>query len=53
MGQDIDGANWQALGNRYWPTPYLVDNPGHIRYIHMGEGRYTETERAMEALLAE
>jgi len=43
----------QAYNNRYWPTAYLIDKRGHIRYVHIGEGAYEETEAAIQALLAE
>ena len=51
--QDNDGVNWHAYKNRYWPTIYLIDKNGHIRYVHIGEGNYTDTEAAILALLAE
>lgn len=51
--QDNDGATWNAYKNIYWPTLYLIDKQGHIRYIHIGEGRYEETEAAIQTLLAE
>jgi thiol-disulfide isomerase/thioredoxin len=51
--QDNDGATWQAYNNHYWPTLYLIDKNGHIRYVHIGEGRYQETEAAIQSLLAE
>jgi hypothetical protein len=50
--QDNDGAT-RAYKNRYWPTLYLIDKQGHIRYIHIGEGRYKETEENIKALLEE
>ena len=51
--QDNDGTTWRAYKNRYWPTLYLIDKNGHIRYIHIGEGRYEETDTAIQSLLAE
>jgi thiol-disulfide isomerase/thioredoxin len=51
--QDNEAANWRAYGNQYWPTLYLIDKQGHIRYIHIGEGAYEDTEAAIQALLAE
>ncbi|MBI3761231.1 MAG: thioredoxin, partial [Chloroflexi bacterium] len=30
-----------------------IDKRGHIRYQHIGEGRYDETEAAIQTLLAE
>ena len=53
VAQDNDGATWRAYNNRYWPTLYLIDKRGHIRYRHIGEGGYEFTERAIKSLLAE
>lgn len=53
VAQDNDGATWRAYKNRYWPTLYQIDKNGHLRYIHIGEGRYQETEAAIQTLLAE
>jgi hypothetical protein len=53
VAQDNDGATWRAYKNRYWPTLYLIDKNGHLRYVHIGEGRYDETEAAIKSLLAE
>ena len=51
--QDNEGKTWQAYENHYWPTLYLIDKRGHVRYQHIGEGAYEETEHAIRALLAE
>lgn len=53
VAQDNDGTTWRAYKNRYWPTLYLIDKNGHIRYVHIGEGAYDETEEAIRSLLAE
>ncbi len=53
VAQDNDGATWRAYKNKYWPTLYLIDKQGHIRYVHIGEGRYKETEENIKALLKE
>lgn len=53
VAQDNDGATWRAYKNRYWPSLYLIDKNGDIRYHHIGEGAYEETEAAIQALLAE
>ena len=53
VAQDNDGATWRAYNNRYWPTLYLVDKRGHLRYTHIGEGAYLQTEEAIKALLSE
>jgi thiol-disulfide isomerase/thioredoxin len=51
--QDNDQFTWDAYNNRYWPTIYLIDKQGNIRYQKIGEGAYEATERAIETLLAE
>ena len=53
VAQDNAGQTWDAYRVRYWPTLMLIDKRGHIRYQHIGEGRYDETEAAIETLLAE
>ena len=53
IAQDNDGETWRAYKNRYWPTMYLIDKNGNIRYTHIGEGAYDETERKIQALLDE
>jgi hypothetical protein len=53
VAQDNDGVTWRAYRNRYWPTLYLIDKRGHIRYVHIGEGAYEESELAIQALLTE
>jgi thiol-disulfide isomerase/thioredoxin len=53
VAQDNDGATWRAYKNHYWPTLYLIDKQGHIRYVHIGEGRYAETEEHIKVLLEE
>ena len=51
--QDNAGENWRAYQTRYWPTLYLIDKAGRLRYIHIGEGETTAIEAAIQALLAE
>lgn len=53
VAQDNNGDTWRAYKNRYWPTLYLIDKQGHIRYVHIGEGHYQETEENIKALLEE
>jgi thiol-disulfide isomerase/thioredoxin len=50
---DNDHGTWDAFQNSYWPRKYLVDSEGFIRYDHIGEGGYVETENAIRDLLAE
>jgi thiol-disulfide isomerase/thioredoxin len=53
VGLDNDAAAWNAYGNQYWPTIYLIDRAGQIRHKHIGEGDYASIETAMRTLLAE
>ena len=53
VAQDNNGDTWQAYNNHYWPALYLIDKQGRIRYVHIGEGAYAETEAAILTLLAE
>jgi hypothetical protein len=50
---DNDWITWRSYNNRYWPCKYIIDKSGNIRYIHIGEGGYEETERVIQALLVE
>jgi thiol-disulfide isomerase/thioredoxin len=50
---DNDFAMWKAWSNQYWPTLYLVDAQGRIRWRHIGEGAYLQTEQAILKLLDE
>ena len=53
VAQDNDKGTWKAYENRYWPRKYLIDNEGYIRYDHIGEGAYAETEKVIQSLLSE
>jgi thiol-disulfide isomerase/thioredoxin len=53
IAQDDNGATWAAWANHYWPTLYLIDKQGHLRYTHIGEGNYDSTETAIQDLLKE
>lgn len=48
---DNDYATWDHFANRAWPTKYLIDTQGYIRYTRRGEGGYQTTERAIQTLL--
>ena len=53
---DNDRLTWRAYNQRYWPTTYLIDKYGRIRYQHIGEftrGSDLEAVAAFEALMAE
>jgi peroxiredoxin len=34
---DNTGQTWRAWGNRFWPTVYLIDKSGAVRYRWEGE----------------
>ncbi|RJT46742.1 cytochrome c biogenesis protein DipZ [Rahnella woolbedingensis] len=44
---------WNAYKNNYWPAHYFIDAKGHIRYMHIGEGDYAQSERVIQELLSE
>ena len=51
--QDNDSAIWRRFGIWAWPTTVIVDKKGIVRYQHIGEGAYEETESLIRRLLAE
>jgi hypothetical protein len=50
---DNDQVVWTAYANRSWPTMYLIDGSGYLRYRHIGEGGYTKSEGVVQSLLKE
>ncbi|NJL19881.1 MAG: thioredoxin family protein [Leptolyngbyaceae cyanobacterium SM1_3_5] len=48
---DNDFQTWKAYENRWWPHLFLADRQGRIRYDHIGEGAYAETEQMIHQLL--
>lgn len=50
---DNDYATWKAYNVEAWPTIFLLDKDGRVRWSHVGEGAYDETERLIQKLLAE
>ena len=44
---------WNAYNVEAWPTAFLLDKQGRIRWMHVGEGDYDEAERLIQKLLAE
>jgi len=50
---DSNREIWKAFANRYWPTKYLLDKDGYLRYGHFGEGGYSECEQVIQELLRE
>lgn len=50
---DEDRQTWQLFANHYWPSRYLIDARGYLRFEHYGEGAYGETEEWIQRLLQE
>lgn len=50
---DKAGNTWQRFANHYWPSRYLIDARGYLRYEHPGEGAYGATEGWIQRLLQE
>ena len=56
---DNDGKTWQAWGNRWWPSTYLIDKKGDVRYRWDGELNWKDTKgeeimrKKIDELLAE
>ena len=48
---DDDMTIWNKFHNNSWPADYIADQSGHIRYTHIGEGDYTDTENVIRKLL--
>ena len=55
---DNDFSYWGAVGNRFWPTFYLIGKQGRIRSVyvgetHSGDRKAKAIEERITALLAE
>jgi cytochrome c biogenesis protein CcdA/thiol-disulfide isomerase/thioredoxin len=50
---DANYSIWRAFHNEYWPSVYIADRNGRIRYHHFGEGAYDDEDRVVAQLLAE
>jgi thiol-disulfide isomerase/thioredoxin len=50
---DNDYATWKAYDVEAWPTIFVLDKQGRVRWTHVGEGAYDETEKAIQKLLSE
>ena len=48
---DNTQENWTRFANRAWPTKFLIDADGYVRFRRQGEGHYRETEQAIQMLL--
>jgi thiol-disulfide isomerase/thioredoxin len=50
---DNDSKNWNAFNVWAWPTWFILDKQGAIRFTHVGEGAYAESEQIITQLLEE
>jgi thiol-disulfide isomerase/thioredoxin len=55
---DNDGANWKNWDNRYWPSIYLIDKKGQVRYrwegeLHLDTAEGKRFAQRIDELLAE
>jgi thiol-disulfide isomerase/thioredoxin len=50
---DNDYQTWNAYKVEAWPTIFLLDRQGRIRWMRVGEGNYDEADRLIQKLLAE
>lgn len=50
---DSEYELFKLFANRAWPSKYLIDKEGYLRYMHMGEGGYAECESIIQELLLE
>ncbi len=50
---DNDYVTWDNYLNAFWPTKYLIDGQGQVRYRQVGEGGYATTEEKLRRLLLE
>ena len=48
---DNSMAVWDDFANNWWPAKYVADRDGRLRYRHIGEGAYDETEDVLRSLL--
>src|SRR6266852_179533 len=50
---DNDYATWNAYKVEGWPTMFLLDKSGRVRWMHVGEGAHDEAEQTIQRLLVE
>lgn len=53
---DTDHVNfraWQDPGGNFWPRTFVLDQSGHIRFDHVGEGAYERLDDTVAALVAD
>jgi len=50
---DNDYATWKAYKVNAWPTIFILDKAGRVRWTHVGEGAYDQAEKTIQELLGE
>ena len=50
---DNEYKTWKAYENNFWPHLFLADRQGILRYDHIGEGAYNQTEQTIRQLLSQ
>ncbi len=50
---DNEFSVWEKYDVHAWPTIFLIDKNGTIRYSRIGEGKYDKTEEVINELLGE
>ncbi len=50
---DNDFKIWNSFKVWGWPSMFILDKQGRIRFTHVGEGAYRESEETIQRLLKE
>ena len=50
---DNDYETWKAYNVEAWPTLFVLDKTGRVRWTHVGEGSYDVAEQIIQKLLTE
>jgi peptide-methionine (R)-S-oxide reductase len=50
---DNEYLTWRAFNVEAWPTIVVLDRNGRVRWSHVGEGSYDQTEQVIQKLLGE
>ena len=50
---DNSYTTWRKYGVQAWPTIIVLDKQGRIRWTHVGEGSYNNTENVIQKLIGE
>ena len=53
VAQDNNRVTFSIYRVQAWPTKYIMDGTGFVRYYHRGEGAYADTEEVIRFLLEE